>query len=121
MNIINFTCEYNENSNVIKSPFTLNIGISISSKSQFKCNDSDTTLHKDKIIWCINDLDNSKQPSLEIKTTENPVNMFPLMVHFKLNYSLLGISAKAIDENNEEMLIAFNPTCESQNFVISFE
>ena len=94
----------------------------VNSKPELKANDSSAGLDKEgKINWLISELNENKQASLEIKTNENPSNLFPVNFMIKLQYSILGVRAKAYDENKQEMLISLIETCETQNALISFE
>ena len=100
----------------------LAFGIKSKSREILSNNDSEVSYDDEgKLLWTIKDFDENKQPSLEFKTNENPANIFPLNIIMNLDYSILGVSARAIDENKEELLLAFNSTCESQNFIVSFD
>jgi len=120
-NIINLTCDYNENCEKIKKGFTISFLIKSNSKASCNTNDSEVESTSEGLSWIIKDLDETKQPSLEIKTTESANNLFPLTVSLKLDYSILGVSAQAYDENKEEMLMSMSTICESQNMIISFD
>lgn len=122
LNIVNFTCSFNDSSTKIPKGFNISFHIKVSNKAALDVSDSEASWDQDnRLLWAISELDDEKSPSLEIKTTESPVNMFPLAVNMKLGYSVLGVQAKAYDENKEEMLLAFSSCCESQNFIVSFE
>lgn len=122
INIITFTCEYNENCNRIKKGFSVAFQIKVNSKASLDFKDSDASFdNESRLVWVINELDENKQPSLEIKTTENPSNLFPLNVLLNLDYSLLELKANAFDENKEELLLSFSSTCKAHNLQVLYE
>lgn len=93
-----------------------------STKSQFKVNDSEVKYdNENRLIWVIKDLDENIQPSIEIKTTDSPANLFPINTLIKLDYSLLGAEAVSSDKNNEEVLLSCSSTIESSDLTIKFD
>ena len=123
INIINLTCDYNDNSSgYFKKGMTIGFLIkTTSNKSQFKVNDSDVSYdNENRLIWIIKDLDENLQPSIEIRTNESPANLFPINTLLKLDYSLINANATSSDKN-EEVLMNFSSSIESSDLTIKFD
>lgn len=92
-----------------------------STKAQFKVNDSEVNYdNENRLVWVIKDLDENIQPSIEIRTTDSPANLFPINTLIKLDYSLLGATAVSSDKN-EEVLLNYTSTIESSDLTIKFD
>ena len=68
----------------------------------------------------IRELDENKSASLEIKTNENPSNLFPISTVIKLDYTLLGVGATS-NEKGDEVLLAMSSRLESSDLTIKFD
>lgn len=121
VNIVNFNIEFNDQSK-FRSPYNISFEIPLSVKnSKINSQNSNYESKSDRLIWKIEEFSDSVQPSIEIKTTENPSNLFPINVYLKTSYSILGVDIKAFDENKDALLLNFKESCESQNFLVTFE
>lgn len=113
-NILNLTCEYNYTEK-IKNINSISFIINVNNTANLKCDDDSKTFYADDgLVWEIGELNESKTPSLEIKTSNEISDLFPIFVRLRLDYSVAGIKVgKTRGPENEEILLQYKSSCES--------
>ena len=84
---------------------------------QVKAIASEVNSTDSEIEWVISNLHENNTQSIEIKTTEQSDNLFPMFVNFSLDYSLISLnieSAVQLD-NNETLMSSLKKTCSAEN------
>lgn len=99
--------------------------INVGNQVNYKCDDeSKAFLGEEGLIWEIGELNESKTPSIEIKSPKEISELFPIYVRLRLDYSIAGIKVgKSKGPENEELLLQYNCICESakEDFRIVFD
>lgn len=123
LNIVNLTIEsnYNKHFSGLKR---VEFHIKADSIHAIDANDSTAESSHNGVKWIVGNLEDG-QPSLEIKTTEDIANLFPIDVVFEMD-DLVGKidveNAHTIKEN-EELIINVRKSCISakNNFIIAYD
>jgi len=78
-----------------------------------------------ELEWTVTNLHDGLTPSIEIKSTDDLANCFPIAANFKLDYTLLGVDVERATfiENKNNLLFKFNKSCiaKDEDFKIVYD
>jgi hypothetical protein len=101
------------------------IRIRLHDKFNVKANQCEVNPSEGEIEWIITNLQENNTQSIEVKTTEQSDNLFPMTVNFALDYSQITLAVESCVQldNNETLMYSFKTSCiaEGSDFKITNE